>query len=75
MVYVHVIQTLSDTEIDAVIFSSKDKAMKNFNFYIEEFQNQENTKLIRSEKSLTVVTDDKDEEHIFSAEYMRKVVR
>lgn len=75
MAYVHVIQTLSDTEIDTVIFSSKDKAMKNFNFYIEEFQNQENTKLMRSEKSFTVVTDDNDEEHIFSAEYLRKVIR
>lgn len=47
MAYVHVIKTLSyESDIDT--FSSKEKAMKKLDFYYKEFQNQENTKIIKS---------------------------
>ncbi|WP_366533611.1 hypothetical protein ACOJIU_18670 (plasmid) [Carnobacterium maltaromaticum] len=74
MAYVHVIKTLS-YESDIDIFSSKEKAMKKLDFYYKEFQNQENTKIIKSEESFSVVTDNDDDEHIFNAEYVRKVIR
>ncbi len=74
MAYVHVIKTLSyESDIDT--FSSKEKAMKKLDFYYKEFQNQENTKIIKSEESFSVVTDNDDDEHIFNAEYVRKVIR
>lgn len=73
MAYVHVIKTLTyESDIDT--FSSREKAMKKLDFYYKEFQNQENTKIIKSEESFSVVTDD-DNEHIFNAEYVRKVIR
>ena len=74
MAYVHVIKTLS-YESDIDIFSSKEKAMKKLDFYYKEFQNQENTKIIKSEESFSVVTDNDDDERIFNAEYVRKVIR
>lgn len=74
MAYVHVIKTLS-YESDIDIFSSKEKAMKKLDFYYKEFQNQKNTKIIKSEESFSVVTDNDDDEHIFNAEYVRKVIR
>ncbi|WP_157455690.1 hypothetical protein [Carnobacterium maltaromaticum] len=72
MAYVHVIKTLS-YEPDIDTFSSREKAMKKLDFYYKGFQNQENTKIIKSEESFSVITD--DDEHIFNAEYVRKVIR
>lgn len=74
MAYVHVIKTLSDDN-DLDTFSSKEKAMNKLDYYLQEFIDQENRKIIKSEKSFTVVTADEDEDHIFSAEYVRKVIR
>lgn len=49
--------------------------MNKLDYYLQEFKDQENRKIIKFEKSFTVVTADKDEDHIFSAEYVRKVIR
>lgn len=74
MAHVHILYTMSD-DIEIEAFSSKEKALRKLDYYIEECKKQENTNLIGGGESFIIVTDDEDSQQVFSCEYMRKVIR
>ena len=56
-------------------FPSKNKALKKYKDYIIEYSGQSNCKVTIQEESFKAVIDGSKNENIFSAEYMRIVIR
>lgn len=75
MAHVHIIKTKLNSDAEVEAFSSKNKALKKYKDYIIEYSGQSNCKVTIQEESFKAVIDGSKNENIFSAEYMRIVIR